>query len=123
MTTILDGKATAKAVRARVKEGSAAFHERAGRGPGLAVVLVGDDPASAIYTKNKAKAAAKCGMYDVLHRLPADTPEAELLSLVAELNADDRVDGILVQLPLPDQIDPDKVIDAIDPEKDASTLR
>jgi methylenetetrahydrofolate dehydrogenase (NADP+)/methenyltetrahydrofolate cyclohydrolase len=119
MATILDGKATAKAVRARVKEGAKAFHERAGRGPGLAVVLVGDDPASAIYTKNKAKAAAKCGMYDVLHRLPADTPEADLLSLVAELNDDDRVDGILVQLPLPDQIDPDKVIAAIDPEKDA----
>jgi methylenetetrahydrofolate dehydrogenase (NADP+)/methenyltetrahydrofolate cyclohydrolase len=119
MTTILDGKATAKAVRARVKEGSAAFRERTGRGPGLAVVLVGDDPASAIYTRNKAKAAAKCGMYDVLHRLPAETPEADLLALIAELNADERVDGILVQLPLPDQIDEDKVIAAIDPAKDA----
>ena len=119
MTTILDGKQTAKEVRARVKEGCAAFLERTGRAPGLAVVLVGDDPASAIYTRNKAKAAAKCGMYDVHHRLDAATPEADVLALVHELNEDPRVDGILVQLPLPDHIDPDKIIAAISPEKDA----
>jgi len=119
MTTILDGKQTAKEVRARVKEGCAAFLERTGRAPGLAVVLVGDDPASAIYTRNKAKAAAKCGMYDVHHRLDAATPEAEVLDLVAQLNEDPGVDGILVQLPLPSHIDPDKIIAAIAPEKDA----
>ncbi|MEN8148544.1 MAG: bifunctional methylenetetrahydrofolate dehydrogenase/methenyltetrahydrofolate cyclohydrolase FolD [Planctomycetota bacterium] len=119
MTTILDGKLTAKEVRARVKEGCAAFTEKTGRAPGLAVVLVGDDPASAIYTRNKGKAAKKCGMYDVHHHLPADTPEADVLALVRELNEDARVDGILVQLPLPGHVDTDKVIAAISPEKDA----
>jgi len=119
MTTILDGKLTAKEVRARVKEGCAAFSERTGRAPGLAVVLVGDDPASAIYTRNKAKAAAKCGMYDVHHRLEADVPEADVLDIVGQLNEDPAVDGILVQLPLPDHIDPDKIIAAISPSKDA----
>ena len=119
MTTILDGKQTAKEVRARVKGGCGAFLERTGRAPGLAVVLVGEDPASAIYTRNKARAAAKCGMYDVHHRLDADTPEADVTALVRELNEDPRVDGILVQLPLPDHIDPDRIIAAISPDKDA----
>jgi len=119
MTTILDGKLTAKEVRARVKDGCTAFIDRTGRAPGLAVVLVGDAPASTIYTRNKGKAAKKCGMYDVLHHLPADTPEADLLALVEELNGDPRVDGILVQLPLPDHIDPDLVIRTIRPAKDA----
>ena len=119
MATILDGKETAKEVRRRVKEGVAALKERTGVVPGLAVVIVGEDPASVIYTRNKARAAKKCGMYDVLRKLPEDTTEAELLALVDDLNADERVHGILVQLPLPKAIDPDKVVAAIKPEKDA----
>lgn len=119
MVTILDGKETAKEVRRRVKEGVAALKEATGVVPGLAVVIVGEDPASVIYTRNKAKAAEKCGMYDVLHKLPEETTEAELLALVEELNADDRVHGILVQLPLPDAIDEDRIVAAIRPEKDA----
>ena len=119
MTTILDGKTTAKEVRGAVKEGVAAMKERTGIVPGLAVVIVGEDPASVIYTRNKAKAAMQCGMYDVLHKLPEETTEAELLALVAELNEDDRVHGILVQLPLPATIDSDRVVAAIRPEKDA----
>ncbi len=119
MTTILDGKATAKEVRQRVKTGVAELSRRTGIVPGLAVVIVGEDPASVIYTRNKAKAAKKCGMFDVLHKLPEDTSEAELLALVAELNADRKVHGILVQLPLPKTIDPDQIVAAILPEKDA----
>jgi methylenetetrahydrofolate dehydrogenase (NADP+) / methenyltetrahydrofolate cyclohydrolase len=119
MATILDGKATAREVRERVAAGVAALKERTGIVPGLAVVIVGEDPASVIYTRNKARAAKKCGMYDVLHRLPEETTEAELLALVADLNADERVHGILVQLPLPRGIDADKVVRAILPEKDA----
>jgi len=119
MTTILDGKATAKEVRAHVAEGARALLESHGVTAGLGVVLVGEDPGSVIYTRNKAKAARKCGMYDVLHRLPAETTEEELLELVARLNGDGRVHGILVQLPLPGHIDSRKVINAIAPAKDA----
>ena len=119
MTTLIDGKATAKEVRARVKVGVAALRARTGIVAGLAVIIVGDDPGSVIYTRNKAKAAEKCGMYDVLHRLPEETSEEELLRLVEELNRDERVHGILVQLPLPKDIDTQRVIGAIAPGKDA----
>jgi methylenetetrahydrofolate dehydrogenase (NADP+)/methenyltetrahydrofolate cyclohydrolase len=119
MAILLDGKATAREVRAGVKEGAAEFLARTGRPPGLAVVLVGEDPASVIYTRNKAKMAKKCGMHDVLHKLPAETTENELLRLIDELNRDDRIDGMLVQLPLPKAIDPQEVVGAIDPVKDA----
>jgi methylenetetrahydrofolate dehydrogenase (NADP+)/methenyltetrahydrofolate cyclohydrolase len=119
MPVILDGKETAKVVRERVKAGVDAFRERTGRAPGLAVVLVGEDPGSVIYTRNKAKAAEKCGMFDVLHRLPESTPEADLLALVDELNADRRIDGFLVQLPLPSHMSEERVIESIRPEKDA----
>jgi methylenetetrahydrofolate dehydrogenase (NADP+)/methenyltetrahydrofolate cyclohydrolase len=115
---IIDGKARAAALRAEVATGVAAFTAAHGRAPGLTVVLVGDDPASAVYVGSKGKATTEVGMISATHRLPADTGEAELLALVAALNADETVDGILVQLPLPRHIDSDRIIAAIDPMKD-----
>ena len=114
----IDGKAAAAALRARVADGVAAFRETIGRAPGLAVVLVGEDPASSVYVRSKGKATSESGMHSIEHRLPDTASEAELLALVDALNRDADVDGILVQLPLPDQIDERKVIAAIDPEKD-----
>jgi methylenetetrahydrofolate dehydrogenase (NADP+)/methenyltetrahydrofolate cyclohydrolase len=114
----IDGKAAAAALRARVADGVAAFRETVGRAPGLAVVLVGEDPASSVYVRSKGKATSEAGMQSIEHRLADKTSEAELLALVDALNRDPDVDGILVQLPLPDQIDERKVIAAIDPEKD-----
>ncbi|OYY91160.1 MAG: bifunctional methylenetetrahydrofolate dehydrogenase/methenyltetrahydrofolate cyclohydrolase [Sphingomonas sp. 28-66-16] len=115
---IIDGKAFAAGLRARVADRVAAFRAAAGRAPGLAVVLVGEDPASAVYVRNKHKATVAAGMESFEHRLPAEVAEADLLALVAALNADPAVDGILVQLPLPAQIDERRVIMAIDPDKD-----
>ena len=116
--TILDGKKLAETVRAEVRTGVDAFREKYGRVPGLDVVLVGEDPASQVYTRNKEKASIEVGMRGRLHRLPATTTEAELLTLLAQLNADDTIDGILVQLPLPKQITEIKVLDALNPAKD-----
>jgi len=116
--TILDGKTLAEKVRAEVREGVAEFVKEHGRAPGLEVVLVGEDPASQIYTRNKEKAAAEVGIRGKLHVLPASTSESELLAMLADLNADDAVDGILVQLPLPKQIREQRVLDAIHPGKD-----
>ncbi|OJU18581.1 MULTISPECIES: bifunctional methylenetetrahydrofolate dehydrogenase/methenyltetrahydrofolate cyclohydrolase FolD [unclassified Sphingomonas] len=116
--TMIDGKAFAAGLRARVAEGAARIFAEAGRRPGLAVVLVGDDPASSVYVRSKGKATVAAGMESFEHRLPASTGEAELLALVAQLNADPAVDGILVQLPLPKHIDERAVITSIDPEKD-----
>ena len=115
---IIDGKAFAAALRARVAEGVAAFVAQAGRAPGLAVVLVGEDPASAVYVRNKGKAVREAGMVGVEHRLPADVPQDALLDLVDALNADPSIDGILVQLPLPPHIDERVVTTRIDPDKD-----
>lgn len=114
----IDGKAFAEGLRARVAEFGAAFEAKAGRKAGLAVVLVGDDPASQVYVRNKGKQTVACGMASFEHLLPADTPEADLLALVGKLNADPAVDGILVQLPLPPHMDEQKVIAAINPDKD-----
>ncbi len=111
---IIDGKAVAASLRRRVGERVAALGYR----PGLAVVLVGDDPASAVYVRNKNRAATEAGLTAQTIRLPADTAQAELLGIVARLNADPTVDGILVQLPLPPQIDARAVTEAIDPAKD-----
>ena len=116
--TIIDGKADAATLRGRVAAAVAVFRDRAGRAPGLAVVLVGEDPASAVYVRNKGKATREAGMASFEHRLPADTDAATLLALVAQLNADPAVDGILVQLPLPAHIDAEAVLLAIDPDKD-----
>ena len=116
--TILDGKKLAESVRAEVRAGVSAFVSKHGRAPGLEVVLVGDDPASQVYTRNKEKAAAEVGIRGKLHALPASTTEAELLGLLERLNRDAAVDGILVQLPLPRHIAEQRVLDAIVPDKD-----
>ena len=115
---LIDGRAAAAALRARVAEATVDFKARAGRAPGLAVVLVGEDPASSVYVRAKGKATIEAGMESIEHRLAADTNEADLLALVERLNADPRVDGILVQLPLPAHIDERKVITRVDPDKD-----
>jgi methylenetetrahydrofolate dehydrogenase (NADP+) / methenyltetrahydrofolate cyclohydrolase len=115
---LIDGKAFAAVLRARVTDAVAQVKEAHGLKPGLAVVLVGEDPASEVYVRNKRKQTAECGMESIEHTLPADVSEAALLDLVGRLNRDPAVHGILVQLPLPKHIDPDKVIDAIDPAKD-----
>ena len=119
--TIIDGKAIAAKVRGEVATGVA---ELVGRGttPGLAVVLVGDDPASAVYVRNKTKAAAECGVRVFDHKLPASTSEAELIALVRKLGQDPAVDGILCQLPVPKHIDSRKVIAAIPASKDVDGL-
>jgi len=115
---IIDGKAAAATLRAAVGAEVERFQAATGRAPGLAVVLVGEDPASAVYVRSKGKATREAGMASFEHKLPADTSEAELLALVDRLNADAAVDGILVQLPLPRQIDAARVITRIDPDKD-----
>lgn len=117
MTYIINGKRIAAGVRARVKDDVEEL-VTAGIQPGLAVVLVGEDPASSIYVRNKIRACKRAGIVSFAHFLPASTPEAEVLELLDELNADDDVDGILVQLPLPDHIDKDKVIDRVAVAKD-----
>ena len=116
--TIIDGKATALALRARVAEHAASFWARTGRRAGLAVVLVGDDPASAVYVRSKGKATEAAGMAGFEHRLSADVPQDELVALIDALNASDAVDGILVQLPLPAHIDERAVLTRISPDKD-----
>ena len=116
--TIIDGKAFAAGLRARIADGVTAFRAQAGRAPGLAVVLVGEDPASNVYVRSKGRATREAGMESIEHRLPADVPAEDLLALVAMLNADPTIDGILVQLPLPKHIDEQAVIAAIDPDKD-----
>lgn len=119
---LLDGKAVAQRVRDEVRLSVARFAAARGRPPGLDVVLVGDDPASAVYTRNKEKASLEVGMRGRLHRLAGDSSEAEVLALVASLSADDAVDGILVQLPLPRHLREQRVLDAIDPRKDVDGL-
>ena len=115
---IIEGKAFAERLRTRVAAEVAEIKKSTGRAPGLAVVLVGENPASQVYVRNKARATLEAGMSSLEHALPVTTSESELLALVRRLNADAAVDGILVQLPLPNQIDAEKVIDAIDPDKD-----
>ncbi|MBK8169176.1 MAG: bifunctional methylenetetrahydrofolate dehydrogenase/methenyltetrahydrofolate cyclohydrolase FolD [Sandaracinaceae bacterium] len=119
---IIDGKEIAARVRAEVKRDADAFAKKHGRAPGLDVVLVGEDPASQVYVRNKEKASLECGMRGTVHRLPADTQQAVLVALVQKLSADDTVDGILVQLPLPGRLDSAQVIAAIDPGKDVDGL-
>ncbi|MXO49044.1 bifunctional methylenetetrahydrofolate dehydrogenase/methenyltetrahydrofolate cyclohydrolase FolD [Erythrobacter vulgaris] len=114
----INGKAFAASLRERVGEHAAQFEASAGRRAGLAVVLVGEDPASQVYVRSKHKATVAAGMESFEHRLPADTSEEDLLALVAQLNADEAVDGILVQLPLPGHLDEQAVIASISPDKD-----
>ena len=115
---IIDGKAIAEALRREVAAGVADLKRVRGIAPGLAVVLVGEDPASQVYVRTKSKATTDAGMASFEHRLPAETPEAALLALIAELNGRKDVHGILVQLPLPKHIETRQVIEAIDPAKD-----
>ena len=122
MAQLIDGKALAKEVRAEVKARAEAFRATHNRAPGLHVVLVGDDPASQVYVRNKERAAEKVGIAGRVHRLPAETSEADLLALIFELNGDDDIDGILVQLPLPAHLHDQTIVDAIDPAKDVDGL-
>jgi methylenetetrahydrofolate dehydrogenase (NADP+) / methenyltetrahydrofolate cyclohydrolase len=115
---IIDGKAFAASLRERVGKAVASLQAAHGDAPGLAVVLVGEDPASEVYVRNKGTQTAECGMRSIEHKLPATTDQETLLKLIADLNCDNDVDGILVQLPLPDHVDPQAVLDAIDPAKD-----
>ena len=115
---VIDGKAFAEGLRARVGTLAVAFEAKAGRKAGLAVVLVGEDPASQVYVRSKGKSTLEAGMNSFEHKLPADTSEADLLAVVAQLNDDPAVDGILVQLPLPAHMDEQKVIATIAPDKD-----
>jgi len=119
---IIDGKAVAAAVRERVAAEVVAFEAERGRTPVLVTVIVGDDPASEVYVAGKHRACGEVGIRSSHHGLSAETTEQELLALVEELNADEDVDGILVQLPVPEQIDPDRIIAAIDPGKDVDGL-
>lgn len=115
---IIDGKRIAKDVRTEVATQAAEITQKLGRPPGLAAVLVGEDPASQVYVNSKRKACAEAGLASWLHQLPATTTTAELLTLIHQLNNDDQVDGILVQLPLPKQIDEFAILSAVDVRKD-----
>ena len=119
---VIDGKAVAAKVRQSAGVKAQEFTQRYGRRPGLAVVQVGDDHASSIYVRNKRKSCEETGIESFAHDLPASSSESELLALIHALNLDPRVDGILVQLPLPKGLDSNRVIDAIDPLKDVDGL-
>ena len=115
---LIDGKAAAAEVRAQVAKAAASFRNSAGRAPGLAVVLVGEHPPSAAYVRMKIKATIEAGMESFEHRIPAETSQQDLLALIDQLNADDTVDGILVQLPLPRHVDEQAILTRVDPDKD-----
>ena len=116
--TLIDGKAVSASMRENIRKETASLPEQ----PGLAVILVGDDPASQTYVKNKKKACDECGFYSEEYRLPAQTTQDELLALIDKLNNDDKINGILVQLPVPRHIDDVAVIQAISPEKDVDAF-
>ncbi len=122
MAEIIDGKAVAARVRAEVAQEAQLLKERYGRPPGLAVVLVGDDPASAIYVRNKERAASEAGFHSEVHRMPANTSTKAVIQMVEQLNRAPEIDGFLVQLPLPDGVDEKAVLRAIDPDKDLDGL-
>ena len=119
---VMSGKEVSAFVRGQIKEETALFTEKTGITPGLAVVIVGEDPASQVYVRNKHRACQEVGFKSEVYELPAETTEEELLSLVERLNADSTIHGILVQLPLPRHIDEGKVIHAISPEKDVDAF-
>ena len=120
--TLIDGKAVSQQVRAEVRDEIAAWVSGGGRRPGLATVLVGEDPASAVYVGNKQKACAEVGIEGFAHDLPADSTQEQVVELLAELNADERVSGILLQLPTPPHIDGSHLTTLIDPAKDVDGL-
>jgi methylenetetrahydrofolate dehydrogenase (NADP+)/methenyltetrahydrofolate cyclohydrolase len=115
---IIDGKMVASKIKENIAAEVKTLKQKTGKTPGLAVVLVGNDPASAVYVRNKNKTCENLGFHSFENILPADTSESKLLGLIHELNIDDRVNGILVQLPLPDQISSNKILEAINPKKD-----
>ncbi len=115
---IIDGKKVSAEVKGRITAEAKALKQKTGKSPGLAVVLVGDDPASSVYVRNKKKTCQQVGFRSFEHHLPADTSQEKLLALVQDLNRNDHVNGILVQLPLPGHIDSEKVLEAVDPAKD-----
>ncbi len=119
---VMNGKEVSASIRETLKKETEGFFKDYGRSPGLAVILVGEDPASTVYVRNKEKACVEVGYYSEVYRLPADTEEKEVLSLIERLNADCRIDGILCQLPLPKQISEEKVIAAISPMKDVDAF-
>ena len=120
--TVIDGKAVAASVRVRVRDEAGELAAQLGRPPGLATVLVGDDPASAIYVRRKREACEEVGIRSFHHEPDGSISQEELLELVEELNESDAIDGILVQLPLPDQIDADAIVASLDPDKDVDGL-
>ena len=122
MAKIIDGKAISQAVRAEIAEDTKHFTERTRITPGLAVVIVGTDPASQVYVRNKRRACAEVGFYSEGYEMPEDTTQDELEALVDKLNADDRIHGILVQLPLPKHLDAEKILLRIDPKKDVDAF-
>lgn len=122
MAKILDGRPLAQEIRSEVAAGVAEIQQKHGVTPGLAAVLVGDDPASAIYVRNKRRACAEVGMFSDSFTLPWDTDQGEVLALIDQLNSDDRFHGILVQLPLPPQIDTQKIIESTNPSKDVDGI-
>lgn len=122
MATIIDGKAVTAKIRERIKNESAAFERETGIKPGLAVIIVGDDPASQVYVRNKGKACEEVGFYSEIHRLPAETTEEELLALVHSLNENESIHGILVQSPLPKHLDEALIVNNIRYEKDVDAF-
>ena len=122
MAKILDGRSLAQDIRSEVAVGVAEIQQKHGVTPGLAAVLVGDDPASTIYVRNKRRACAEVGMFSDSFTLPWDTDQGEVLALIDQLNSDDRFHGILVQLPLPPQIDTQKIIESTNPSKDVDGI-
>ena len=122
MATIIDGKLVTAKIREEIKNESALFEKETGVKPGLAVIIVGDDPASQVYVRNKGKACEEVGFYSEIHRLPAETTEEELLSLVHSLNENDKIHGILVQSPLPKHLDEALIVNNIRYEKDVDAF-
>lgn len=122
MAKLINGKEISAEIRSELKENVRAFTERAGVTPGLAVIIVGEDPASKVYVRNKHKGCLEVGMYSAMYELPENTDEKALLALIDELNRDSRIHGILCQLPLPKHLDEKKVINAIAPEKDVDVF-
>ncbi len=118
MARLIDGKLISAQIRAEIKEETVAFVKERGYAPGLAVVIVGEDPASQVYVRNKARACEEVGFYSEVYRLPAETTQDELNALVDRLNGDEKIHGILVQLPLPKHLDETEVLLRIDPKKD-----
>ena len=122
MAKLIDGKMISAQIREEIKEETAAFKAERGYAPGLAVVIVGEDPASQVYVRNKARACEEVGFYSEVYRLPAETKQEELNALVDQLNADTKIHGILVQLPLPKHLDETEVLLRIDPTKDVDAF-